>query len=214
MKGESVAIRSDQPNPEVVVRAATLIRAGGVIVYPTETLYGLGADAGNAAALRRVYELKGREEAKPVLVIVDAFETLRPFVQDITADAQSLMEAFWPGPLTLVFKASLRVPIELTARTGTIGARVPSSDFCRALVKASGRPITSTSANRAGEPPLASIEEIRNSFSGGVDLFIDGGTRLTGAPSTIVDVSTSPPRLLREGAVKWAQIEQTLHEDS
>ncbi len=214
MTGGSVAILPGQPDPGVIERAAAVIRAGGVIVYPTETLYGIGADVGNLGALRRVYELKGREGAKPLLVIVDAFERLQPFVEEVTPEARSLMDFFWPGPLTLVFKASARVSTELGAGTGTIGARVPSSEFCRALVQACGGPITSTSANRAGRPPLDTIGEIRRVFPEGVDLFIDAGARVSSAPSTIVDVSTSPPRLLREGAVGWDEIERTLRQDS
>jgi L-threonylcarbamoyladenylate synthase len=214
MTGETVVLRTDVPDTEVVERASLLIREGKVVVYPTETLYGFGADAGNVDAIRRINALKGREEAKPVLVIVDTYETLRPFVAEITREARALMRAFWPGPLTLVFKASQTASSELTAGTGTIGARVPSSKFCRELVAACGRPITSTSANRAGAPPLAGIEEIRNAFPHGVHLFIDGGKRLSGAPSTVVDVSASSPRLLREGAIPWDHIERSLHQDS
>ena len=214
MRGETVALRPDLPDPKLIERAATLIKAGGVIVYPTETLYGIGADAGNADALRRVYNIKGREGAKPLLIIVDTFERMKPFVRQVTPEARSLMNLFWPGPLTLVFRASSSVSVELTAGTGTIGARVPSSDFCRALVRASGRPITSTSANRAGNPTPNNIEEIRTAFSEGIDLFIDAGVLSASAPSTVVDVTTSPPRLLREGAVQWDHIERTLRQDS
>lgn len=214
MKGESVSIRLDRPDPEVVARAAALIKAGGVIVYPTETLYGVGADAGNVAALRRVFDLKGREGGKPLLVIVDDFERLQPFVRSVTAESRLLMDAFWPGPLTLVFKASSGVAAELTAGTGTIGARVPSNDFCQALVRVCGGPVTSTSANRAGERTPDSVIEIRRVFPEGVDLFIDAGTLPSSAPSTVVDVSSSPPRLVREGAVRWDLIERTLRQDS
>jgi len=210
MTGETIAYRPGELDAGIVERAAGFIKSGGIIVYPTETLYGLGADAGNARTLRRLSDLKGREGAKPFLVIVDDFERLRPLVAEVSSQAQVLMNAFWPGPLTLVFKASPDVPSDLTAGTGTIGARVPSNDFCRELVRASGRPITSTSANRAGAPPLDSIEKIRNTLSEGIDLFIDAGVRLTGAPSTVVDVSGPTPLLLREGAVRWEQIARTL----
>jgi L-threonylcarbamoyladenylate synthase len=210
MTGESVVIGSGHPEPEVIERAAAIVKAGGVIVYPTETLYGIGADAANVRALRRVHDIKGREGAKPILVIAESFEMLSPFVREVNKEARVLIGAFWPGPLTLVFKASSRVPVELTAGTGTIGARVPSSAFCRTLARACGRPITSTSANRAGDQPRASIEEIRKDFPTGIDLFIDAGGPLSGAPSTVVDVSSSPPRLLREGAVVWDTIERIL----
>jgi L-threonylcarbamoyladenylate synthase len=214
MMAETIVLGPGQPDAGVVGRVAARIKAGGVIVYPTETLYGIGADAGNADALRRLFAIKGREQGKPVLVIADVFETLHPFVKDLTAEARALMNAFWPGPLTLVFEASRLAPDELTAGTGTIGARIPSNEFCRALVRACGRPITSTSANRAGEPTPCNISEIRKLLSEGVDLFVDAGALSTTVPSTVVDVSVSPPRLLREGAVSWDQIEQILHKDS
>lgn len=214
MTGAIVSIRSGLPDALVIEHAAALIKAGRLVVYPTETLYGIGADATNAEALRRVYEIKGREGAKPLLIIVDAFERLQPLVHQVTPEARSLMSAFWPGPLTLVFRASSQVPDEMTAGTGTIGARIPSSTFCRALVRACGGPITSTSANRAGEPTPKTIGEIRKALSDGIDLFIDAGALPASAPSTVVDVTTSPPRLLREGAVLWDHIERTLRQDS
>ncbi len=209
MTGESVSIHPDIPDPGVLARASTVIRSGGVIVYPTETLYGIGADALNGNALRRVYALKGREGAKPLLIIVDAFERLQPLVEDVSADARRLMETFWPGPLTLVFKASPLVSEELRAGTRTLGARVPSNMFCRSLVEACGRPIPSTSANRAGQLPLNSMPDIRQAFPQGVDLFIDAGALPASAPSTVVDVTTSPPRLLRQGTIAWENIERT-----
>jgi L-threonylcarbamoyladenylate synthase len=210
MTGETVVLDPGSPDPGVVEGAAGVIRAGGAIVYPTETLYGIGVDAGNADALRRLYGIKGREGGKPVLIIVDNFDRLQPFVEDVSPEARLLMDAFWPGPLTLVFKASSLVSGELTAATGTIGARVPANEFCRALVRACGRPITSTSANRASEPTPGNIAEIRKVFPTGVDLFVDAGMLPASAPSTVVDVTVSPPRLLREGAVKWDTIERTL----
>lgn len=214
MRAETVAVHSGVPGEKVIERAAAVVISGGVIVYPTETLYGIGVDAGNVSALRRVYDIKGREGAKALLVIVDDFERLRPLVQQVTPEAHALMHAFWPGPLTLVFNASPMVPVEITAGMGTIGARVPSNDFCRALVQACGRPITSTSANRAGEPTPNNIGQIRNALPEGIDLFIDAGALPASAPSTVVDVTTSPPRLLREGAVPWDHIARTLRQDS
>jgi L-threonylcarbamoyladenylate synthase len=210
MMGERITLR---PGAEslAVDRAAALIKTGGVIVYPTETLYGLGADAGNREALRRVYDIKGREGGKPLLIIVDSFDRLEPLVKGVTAQARLLIKKFWPGPLTLVFSASANVPDELTAGAGTIGARVPSHEFCRALVRAVGRPITSTSANRAGERTPDNIPAIKDALPEGIDLYVDAGVLPSAAPSTVVDVSISPPRLLREGAVPWAQIEHILH---
>lgn len=206
----SLPIRSDAPDMEVIRQAAAVIALGGVVVYPTETLYGIGVDAGNERALRRVFALKGREGGKPLLVIADSFAMLRPFVAEVNRDAQKLMDAYWPGPLTLVFRATPRASADLTAGTGTLGARVPSSELCRLLARAAGRPITSTSVNRAGQPPLYSADEIRKEFPDGIDLVVDAGTLPPALPSSVVDVTSSPARLLREGAVPWSEIERTL----
>jgi L-threonylcarbamoyladenylate synthase len=188
-----------------------VILSGGLIVYPTETLYGIGADARNEAALRRVGAVKGREERKPMLVLVDSNEGLSEFASEVPDVAAALMRAFWPGPLTLVLRALESVPEMLTAGTGTIGVRNSPDPFCRDLIRRAGRAITSTSANRAGEPTPAGILGIVHSLGTDIDLYVDAGQLGSRFPSTVVDVSGKVPKILREGAIPGDQLLPFLH---
>ena len=194
------------PEERAMVLAAEVLQAGGVIVYPTETLYGLGANAWNADAIRKIHLLKRRTENKPILVIVPSEETVRGLAVDITPAARSLMHAFWPGPLTLVFAAAQEVSPELTQGRGTIGIRVPSSPLCRALSTLCGYPITSTSANLSGKPIPQSVAGIESALGPGVDLYLDAGPLPASHPSTVIDVSARRPRLLRAGAIPTDRI--------
>jgi L-threonylcarbamoyladenylate synthase len=195
-----------EPEDAPLVLAAEVIEAGGVVVYPTETLYGIGAHALNEKAVKRVQMVKGRGEGKPILIIVPSADWVARLARDVPPVAQSLIDAFWPGPLTLIFSAAQVLPEELTQGTSTIGIRVPSSPLCLKLLKLSGHPITSTSANLSGAPVLHSIPEIKAVFSSGVDLYLDGGTLPGSTPSTIVDVTAPQPKLVRNGAVPLARI--------
>ncbi len=202
----------DQNNPDeqVLAAASEVIAGGGVIIYPTETLYGIGADATNAAAVQRVYAVKKRKEEKPVLVLVHSKEMLRRIVAAIPESAKRLMEAFWPGPLTMVFLASEMIPNEITQSTGTVGVRIPSSTFCLKLVERCDCPLTSTSANISGEPVHRTIEQIQAALHEGVNLYIDAGTLPESKPSTVVSVVHDPPKLLREGVIDVAQLREIL----
>jgi L-threonylcarbamoyladenylate synthase len=193
-------IDGEHPDEAVVTQAANIVRNGGIIVYPTETLYGIGADGRNPAAIRKVQQAKQRRESKPILVIVGSVDILVPLVLDITPNASLLMNAFWPGPLTMVFSASTAVPSELTLGTGTIGIRIPSNPFCLSLLEKAGVPLTSTSANLSGEQPARRIEQIEKQLSG-IDLFIDAGELPESQASTVIDVTGSSPKILRQGAV-------------
>jgi L-threonylcarbamoyladenylate synthase len=194
-----VSLRAPEDGP--LVLAAEVIQAGGVVVYPTETLYGLGANALHTDAIQRVRAIKRRSEQKPILVIVPDVESVEQLTADLSPAARRLMDSFWPGPLTLVLKASGRVPRELTQGAATIGIRVPSSPLCLKLLRLCECPITSTSANLSGHPPFHSIAEISNALAPGVDLYLDAGALPESEPSTVIDLSSSPPRLLRIGAV-------------
>ncbi|MBI3784240.1 MAG: threonylcarbamoyl-AMP synthase [Deltaproteobacteria bacterium] len=189
----------DDAAPEVG-SAARILAAGGIVVYPTETLYGLGADALNLQALERLVRLKGREPGKPISVLVSDTTMLSLLVADIPPLARRLMQRFWPGPLTIVFAASASVPEALSGGSGGIGVRVSSHPVATALVRALGKPLTTPSANPAGQPPPVTIAEARGYFGKGVDEYLDGG-RLPGEPaSTVVDVRQGL-RVVREGAV-------------
>lgn len=204
-----VAVDPNNPDEHLLQRAATLVRSGGMIVYPTETLYGIGADATNPGAVKRVAEAKKRKEKKPILVLVDSVEMMAPLVETVPLAARILIQEYWPGPLTLVFNASGRVPSEITQGGTTIGIRIPSSRLCLRLLAHLGAPLTSTSANLSGEAPARTVKEIQNELQG-VDLFIDAGELPGSLPSTVVDVSGRSPRLLRHGAVPAGQIQHVL----
>lgn len=207
--GEILTIDLHDPDEQTLQRAANVVRSGGLIVYPTETLYGVGADATNPLAIKKVHEVKLRAEHKPILIIVDSIEMMSAFVDDVSSAAQMLMEKFWPGPLTLVFKASERVPVELAGGSGTVGIRIPSSHVCLRLLAHLGRPLTSSSANRTGERPSRRISEIQSQLRG-IDLYLDGGELPESEPSTVVDVTGVAPRVLRSGAITSQQMDQVL----
>ena len=137
------------PQPEFLAQAAGLIHRGGVVAFPTETFYGLGADALNPQAIKRIYQIKGRDQTKPILILVESSGRIEALVKPFPSMVERLMETFWPGPLTIVFQADGRLPIELTAGTGKIGIRVPSDPVVQALLSAVRVPLTGTSANRA-----------------------------------------------------------------
>ncbi len=204
----ALTLTVDLKNPEdkPLILAAEVIQAGGIVVYPTETLYGIGCSAMHPRALQRVQDLKKRAEPKPILVLVRSREELRPLVREVTETAEALMNAFWPGPLTIVFQASESVLPELTQGKGTIGIRIPSCRVCHRLLEFVGSPITSTSANLSGDTPLNTIASMLSVLTPGIDLYLDAGVLPPSKPSTVIDASGSLVRILREGAIPTADI--------
>ena len=186
--------------------ARAVLGREGVVVYPTETLYGLGADATSAAALRRVADLKGRDAGKPILVLVASREMLGTIVARVPEGAEALMRRFWPGPLTLVLPAREGLSPLLTGGSGGIGVRISSHPLARRLVERLGHPLTSTSANPGGEAPATDVEAARRYFGTRVDAYVDGGRLAGGPPSTVLDLSGAGPVLVREGAVSSAAL--------
>ncbi len=182
--------------------AAAVLAGGGLVAFPTETFYGLGANAREPEAVRRVFEVKGRPEAKPVLVLVDSIEMAESLVEGIPSQARALMERHWPGPLTLVLRARPSVPAEVTAGTGTVGIRMPAHPVALALVRAAARPVTAPSANPSGEAPPTTAAGVLRAFEGKIEMVLDGGKTAGGPPSTVADATVDPPRILRAGAVK------------
>ncbi len=197
----TLAVDLQNPDDKSLILAAEVIQAGGIIVYPTETLYGIGCSAMHPRALRRVQDLKRRAEPKPILVLVRSKEDLKPLVREVPEAALALMKAFWPGPLTIVLQASEIVPPELTQGKGTIGVRIPSCAVCLRLLELAGTPITSTSANLSGTSPLDTIASMRTVLTPGIDLYLDAGTLPPSKPSTVIDATGAELRILREGAV-------------
>jgi L-threonylcarbamoyladenylate synthase len=180
---------------------AAIIKQGGVIAFRTDTFYGLGADPFNAVAVARIRALKGREDDKPILLLIaDAGEVAR-LIAGPSEQFQDLAARFWPGPLTIIGNAVTNLPSEITAGTGTVGVRLPADATVRELVRACGGVLTATSANPAGREPARSADEVRSYFPEGIDLVVDGGQVTAIEPSTVVDATVSPPRVVREGAI-------------
>jgi L-threonylcarbamoyladenylate synthase len=204
-----LAIDRDNPEESALALAADVIKRGELIVYPTETLYGIGADATNPSAIKSVHKAKHRTEQKPILVIVNSIEMMLPYVEHVPLAARILMEKLWPGPLTLVFEASASVSPELVQGTGTIGIRIPSSRLCLRLLSHLGVPLTSTSANIAGEQPVRNVAGIKEKLTG-ISLYLDVGELPESQPSTIVDVTEAVPRVVRSGAIGSEALEGLL----
>jgi len=198
-----IKIRSDGSSIMEVVR---IMKEGGVIAYPTETFYGLGADIRNAQALEKIYTIKGRDFDKPISIIIGSREDLTTFAGDITPAAETLMDRFWPGGITLLFNASQDVPGKLTAKTGKIGIRLSSNPVATLLAQRLSGAITATSANRSGQEECVSIDEVMDSIGKSLDAVIDGGRTPGGAGSTIVDTTVDPPVIVREGIIPSSAI--------
>jgi L-threonylcarbamoyladenylate synthase len=207
VKKTAKIIKIDPGHPEhAFSRCRDVVASGGVIAYPTDTFYGLGADPVNPAAVKRLFEIKGRQKDQPILLLIADPVDAGQWAAEITEKAAGLMNRYWPGPLTLVFSAKGGVLPELTAGTGTIGLRVPGSILARDLIRSVGRALTGTSANLSGWPSLRTARETAEAVGDLVDLVLDGGETAGGKPSTIIDVTADTPRAVREGAVPVREI--------
>lgn len=195
----------------IVDEAVRVIRGGGVILYPTDTIYGLGCNAFNAQAVERVYAIKKRPYNQPVLVLIGSLIRLEDLVDEITLKAQRLLNVFWPGPVTFVFRAKSSVHNCILSEDGKIGIRLPKHELCRRLCDLSDVPVLSTSANISGMPQTGNIDILKNIFAKEVDLLIDSGNCASITVSTIVDVSGTEPVVLRDGVISREEIESALH---
>jgi L-threonylcarbamoyladenylate synthase len=203
-------VNSKKPEPEIIKEAAAIVRQGGVVAFPTRCLYGLGADAFDAGAVERVALIKQRPQDNPILVLIDSKQQLNELVSRIPPPAEALMQAFWPGRLTLIFEARSALPHQLTAGSGKIGVRLAGHPVAFALVKQVGRSITGTSANLSGSPGCYRVADLDSRVTAQMNLILDGGTLKGGAGSTVVDVTVHPPKILREGQVTANQIHSAL----
>lgn len=188
--------------PEGIAKAAESLRAGEVVAYPTETVYGLGVDPFNEPAIRRLYRIKGRPSGNPVLLIVSSMEQLSGVVAEVSARAACYAEAFWPGPLSLLFPSSERLPGDLQSTGGRVCVRHTSCEVASRLCEAFGGAIVSTSANASGDTPAISPDEIQ---AVSIALCIDGGTLAPSPPSTVLDPETG--EVIREGAITRAELD-------
>ena len=192
--------------------AAEVIARGGVVAFRTDTFYGLGADPFNTAAVARIRELKGREDNKPILLLVSDPEQVERVIAERSEMFSRAAVAFWPGPLTIIGVAVAELPEEITAGTGTVGVRLPADENVRTLVRECGGILTATSANPSGCEPARSAQDVVEYFPDdsprSLDLILDGGEVTVTEPSTVLDATTSPPRVVREGAIRRELIQQ------
>ena len=185
-------LKGPEPDREMIASAARLLRDGGLVAFPTETVYGLGADATNASALDRLNRVKGRPPGKPYSLHIHTISQLAPLVGSVSPAARALMERFWPGPLTVI----------LPSKDGTtVGFRLPDHPVARALLEACDRPIVAPSANRAGAPPPTDAQAVLAGLDGTIDCLLDGGPTALGRESTVVEVADGQIVVRREGAI-------------
>lgn len=185
----------------LVKEALSALKKGGIIAYPTESYYALGVMASDEAALRKLYKIKRRPLEKALPVIVGDEGALNKIVKSVPECATTLMKKFWPGPLTMIFEAKENLPELLTAGLGKVAVRIPGEGFALSMARLAGFPITATSANISSRPPAIHPDEVMEYFGNSIDLMIDAGGASGGKPSTIVDVTVEPPKLLREGRI-------------
>ncbi len=210
MGAEIVTLDSIHPE-QAFARCKSVIEAGGVIAYPTDTFYGLGADPRNSVAVKRLFEIKGRPMGRPILLLLHDRSAVREWAAELTAGAGALMDAFWPGPLTLVFPALPTVLPELTGGTGRIGLRVPGSAVTRGLLAALGAALTGTSANRSGGTELRTAGDVAAQLGAAVDVILDAGGAAGGKVSSVVEVTAAGLTLVREGAVSEQELKDVWH---
>ncbi|MEM2093938.1 MAG: L-threonylcarbamoyladenylate synthase [Candidatus Bathyarchaeia archaeon] len=198
---------SSSPDPETIAQATEVVSRGGVIVYPTDTVYGLGADALDAHAVLKVFQVKRRPLELPLPVAVDGHQMAERLAV-VTKDARRLMDNFWPGPLTIVLYKKDIVPDVVTGGKSKVAVRAPNHQIPLRIIVRTGLPLTSTSANIHRKPSIMSAQEARAQLEG-VDLIIDGG-RATGIPSTVIDMTQETPRILRQGSISTEDIVRVL----
>jgi L-threonylcarbamoyladenylate synthase len=204
-----LTVSSTAPEPAAIEEAAAILRADGLVAFPTETVYGLGADGLNEAAVRRIFAVKGRPEAKGLILHL-AEPAQAAEVAEVSERAKRLMAAFFPGPLTLVLPARPIVPAVTAGGGATVAVRMPDHTVALALIRAAGRPVAAPSANPSGAPPPRTAAEVLAGLDGRFDLLLDAGPTPLGTPSTLLDLTRDPPRILRQGAVTAEAIEEVL----
>ncbi len=204
--GKVIKLNPHRIQTKIIDEAARIIKCGGIIIYPTDTIYGIGCDAFNMKAVRNIFRIKERNEHNPMLVLVNNLKVLKELVDEMTPLALTLSERFWPGPLTMIFKANKNIHRLLKSDNGKIGIRIPDNRFCLKLIEECRTPIVSTSANISGQNTPNESDTLINIFGDKVDLFIDAGKLPPSLLSTVVDVSGKKLKIIREGAISVAAL--------
>lgn len=200
-------IDQEQLNNDTIRQAGAILRQGGLVAFPTETVYGLGADALNEDAARKIYEAKGRPSDNPLIVHITNMEALEHIVSQIPDKARMVAARYWPGPLTMIFDKSDAVPLGTTGGLDTVAVRMPDHPAARALIDAGGGYIAAPSANTSGRPSPTTAEHVKEDLAGRIDMIVDGGPVEIGVESTILDMTVEPPMILRPGAVTREMLE-------
>ena len=194
----------------MIAETQKVLKGGGVIAFPTDTFYGLGANPYNTKAVDKIYSIKGRDPEKPLLLLIDSILKLDGLVEEISEASAKLIESFWPGPLTILFKPKHTIPKNIT--TGLIGIRQPGNLITRKILAGLNYPLTAPSANFSGEDPTITAEQVKDRLGNKVDLILDAGICRGGEPSTLVDTTKIPVRLVRAGAINFKTIQESLNE--
>jgi len=210
MKTKIIKISPDHPDAQAIAHAAIVIKNGGLVAFPTETVYGLGANALNDQAVRNIFLAKERPADNPLIVHIADLADLSILARSISPLGQKLIRTFWPGPLTLVLRKKRIVPDAVTAGGETIAIRMPDHPVALALIAASGVPIAAPSANSSGKPSATSAQDVFQDLDGRIDLILDAGRTQIGMESTVVDVSGKQPILLRQGGITKEQLEEAM----
>jgi len=202
-----ITLSSEHPDREAIRLAAGVLRSGGLVAFPTETVYGLGADAFNGHAVRRIFEVKGRPADNPLIVHIASYDQLADLTDELPPAGKRLAEAFWPGPLTLVVNGSYGIPDVVTAGLDTVAVRMPDNAVTLGLIRVLGSPIVGPSANLSGGPSPTTAQHVFDDLNGKIDLILDAGPAKIGVESTVVDVTSDPPLILRFGGLTRERIE-------
>jgi len=205
-----IKINAQKPQRNLLKKAAKIIRKGGLVAFPTETVYGLGANALDKNAVRKIFEVKKRPLDNPLIVHIAQIEHLNKIAKKIPREAKILIKKFWPGPLTLVLFKKKIVPDEVSGQTNTVALRMPNNKIALQLIKLSGVPLAAPSANLAGKPSPTTAEHVFEDLSDKIDLILDGGKTKIGIESTVVDLTVKPPLILRPGGISFEQLKKVL----
>jgi len=208
----TVKVGSEKPQIDRIRIAASVIKKGGLVAFPTETVYGLGADALNPDAVAKIFKAKERPADNPIIVHIAAKKDVYKLARNVPDRAKKLMAEFWPGPLTLIFRRSGLVPDITVVGLDTIGIRMPSSKVALALIRESGTPIAAPSANRAGKPSPTTAQHVIDDLAGRIDVVLDGGSTRVGVESTVIDMTTRVPQILRPGGTSYEKLKRILGE--
>ncbi|MBO5208580.1 MAG: threonylcarbamoyl-AMP synthase [Lachnospiraceae bacterium] len=210
METQIIRMNEQHMAKEQLEKAGGIIKSGGLVAFPTETVYGLGGDALNPESSRKIYAAKGRPSDNPLIVHIAKMEDLEPIVKEIPEAARKLSEAFWPGPLTMIFQKSDIVPYETTGGLDTVAVRMPVHPVAMAFIEAAGGYVAAPSANRSGRPSPTSAKYVEEDMQGRIEMIIDGGDVEIGLESTIVDMTVEKPMILRPGYITKEMLEEVL----